>query len=152
MLCCPWSHGLQPKKKKKNFKLVWRCYHLLSGFLAKGHLPRGSRQSLMIRVIMKWSWGCVHISWHLPYSWGKPQKTSVRRQSDEGAVQPVIASFGVPFYQMRSVGLHSTSGGKGRDGDGLIVLIWILEKNSLYKPKWKNHVGRMSRTRLPRIT
>ena len=41
---------------QKNFQLVWRCHQLLSGFLAKGHLPRVSRQSsrsLMIRVIMK---------------------------------------------------------------------------------------------------
>ena len=41
---------------KKNFHLVWRCHQLLSGFLAKGHLPRVFRQSsrsLMIRVIMK---------------------------------------------------------------------------------------------------
>ena len=53
---CPWSHGL----RKKKLQLVWRCHQLLSGFLAKGHLPRVSRQSgrsLMIRVIMKWSWG-----------------------------------------------------------------------------------------------
>ena len=45
---------------QKNFQLVWQCHQLLSGFLAKGHLPRVSRQSrrsLMIRVIMKWSWG-----------------------------------------------------------------------------------------------
>ena len=33
---CPWSHGLRPKK----FQLVWRCHQLLSGFLAKGHLPQ----------------------------------------------------------------------------------------------------------------
>ena len=39
-----------------------------------------------------------------------PQKTSARRPSDEGAVRPVIASNGVPFLQMRSVGSHSTSG------------------------------------------
>ena len=32
---------------------MWRCQQLLSGFLAKGHLPRVSRRSLMIRVIMK---------------------------------------------------------------------------------------------------
>ena len=41
---------------QKSFKLVWRCHQLLSGFLAKGHLPRVSRQSrrsLMISVIMK---------------------------------------------------------------------------------------------------
>ena len=42
---------------QKSFKLVWRCHQLRSRFLAKGHLPRVSRQSLrwlMIRVIMKW--------------------------------------------------------------------------------------------------
>ena len=45
---------------QKSFKLVWRCHQLLSGFLAEGHLPQMSRQSrcsLMIRVIMKRSWG-----------------------------------------------------------------------------------------------
>ena len=41
---------------QKNFQLVWWCHQLLSGFLAKGHLLRVSRQSLIIRVIMK-SWG-----------------------------------------------------------------------------------------------
>ena len=43
--------------EQESFKLVWRCHQLLSGFLAKGHLPRvlrQSRRSLMIRVIMKW--------------------------------------------------------------------------------------------------
>ena len=25
---------------KKSYKLMWRCHQLLSGFLAKGHLPR----------------------------------------------------------------------------------------------------------------
>jgi len=32
------------------------------------------------------------------------------RPSDEGAVRPVIASNGVTFLQMRSVGSHSMSG------------------------------------------
>ena len=49
-----------------------------------------------------------------------PKKTSARRPSDEGAVQPVIASNGIPFFQMRLVGLHSMSGrekeGKNRVG------------------------------------
>ena len=36
---------------------------------------------------------------------GKPQLGA-----DEGAVRPVIASNGIPFLQMRSVGAHSTSG------------------------------------------
>ena len=36
----------------------------------------------------------AHSSCHLPYSWGKPRKTSARRLSDEGAVQPVIEKGG----------------------------------------------------------
>jgi hypothetical protein len=45
---------------QKSFKLVWWCHQVLSGFLANGYLPRVSRQSrrsLMIRVVVKWSWG-----------------------------------------------------------------------------------------------
>ena len=34
-----WNHGLRP-----SFKLMWRHHKLLSGFLAKGHLLRVSRQ------------------------------------------------------------------------------------------------------------
>ena len=30
---------------QESFKLVWRCHQLLSGFLAKGQLPRVSLQS-----------------------------------------------------------------------------------------------------------
>ena len=84
----PWAAA------RKSFKLVWWCHQLLSGFLAKGHLLRvscQSRRSLMIRMIMKWYRGWAQISWHLPYSWGKPQKTSARRPSDERALRPVIA-------------------------------------------------------------
>ena len=51
--CWPWSHDLQPRK----LQLMWRCQQLLSAFLVKGHLPRVSRQLLMIRVITKWSRG-----------------------------------------------------------------------------------------------
>ena len=35
--------------------ILWRCHKLLSGFLAKGQLPRVSRQS-MARVIMALFW------------------------------------------------------------------------------------------------
>ena len=54
-IVCPVVHGAMGCSQK-SFKLVWRCHQLLSGFLAKGHYPRVSRQSrrsLMIRVIMK---------------------------------------------------------------------------------------------------
>ena len=70
--------------------------------------------------------GAVHRSnGHLPYSREKPQKPSARRPSDEGAVQPVIASNGVPFLQRRWVGSNSTSGrekegNKERTGHGSI--------------------------------
>ena len=50
--CYPWSHDCG----EKIYKLMWWFYQLLSGFLAKGQLPRVSRLShgsLMIRVIMK---------------------------------------------------------------------------------------------------
>ena len=100
--CCPWSHGLWPK----NFKVLWWCHQLLSGFLAKGQLFRVSHQSrsLMIRLIMNGPGGCRQLSCNLPYSRGKPLKTSARRSSDEGAVRPFIASNGVSFLQMRPVG------------------------------------------------
>ena len=99
---------MEPRVAAKKTLLVWRYHQLLCGFLAKGHVPRvsrKSRRSLMIRVIMKWSWSCAQISWHLPYSWGKPQKTSTRRPTMK-ALQSIIASNGVPSLQMRSVGSH----------------------------------------------
>ena len=95
--CCPWSHGLRPT----NFQLVWWCHQLLSGFLAKGHLPRvscQSRRSLVIRVTITWSWGLCTDLLAFVYSWGKPQKTLARRPSEEGAMWPVIVSNGVPFF------------------------------------------------------
>jgi hypothetical protein len=55
----PVVHGAMECGQNR-FKLVWLFHQLMSGFLAKGHLSRVSRESrrsLMIRVIMKWSWG-----------------------------------------------------------------------------------------------
>ena len=42
-ISCP-VHGAMDYRQKM-FKLVWRCHHLLSCFLAKGHLPRLQHQS-----------------------------------------------------------------------------------------------------------
>ena len=86
--------------------------------------------------------GMGEISWHLPYSGGKPQETSARRPCDEGAVGRVIASNGVPFLQMRSVGSHSTSGrekeGKDRgrpvsSPSGLDLQIYLLYENLAFR-------------------
>ena len=97
---------------QKNFQLVWRCHQLLSEFLAKSHLPQVSRQlrrPLIVRVT-NYPRGYAQISWHVPYSWGKTQKSSARRPSVKRAVRLVIAPNKIPFLQMRSVGSHSTSG------------------------------------------
>ena len=60
--------------------------------------------------------GAVHRSSGICLTAGKPQKTSARRPSDEGAVRPVIATNEVPFLQILSVGSHSTS---GRETEGM---------------------------------
>ena len=85
MPCCPWSHA---GCGQKSFKIAWRCHQLLTGFLAKGHLPqvsRQSRRSLMIRVIMMWSWGlCTDLlafalqpqMWSLFSKWGWYDRTA----------------------------------------------------------------------------
>ena len=77
-------HGAMGAAAKKSFKLVWRCHQFLSGFLAKGHLPRVPRQShrsLIIRLIMKWSRGPYT---DLPAFALKLKKTSAR--TDENFV------------------------------------------------------------------
>ena len=76
---------------KKKIQLLWGCDQLLSGFLAKGHLPRVSRQSIMIRAIP----GAVHRSPDIRLTAeenpGNP---------DEGVVRPVIASNAISYLQM----------------------------------------------------
>ena len=127
--CCPWSHGLWPKKLSVSVAVPPAPVQVpnrrpLAQSVASVTLVANDKD------IMKWSWDCAQISWHLPYSWGIPQKTSARRSSDEGVVQPVIASNGVPFLQMRSVGSHSTSGwemeGKKERTNSLPVLISLF--------------------------
>jgi hypothetical protein len=50
------------------------------------------------------------------------EKNPRKLQSDEGAVRPVIASNGVLFLQMRSVGSHSTSGREKEENKGKDVV------------------------------
>ena len=123
MCCCTWSHGLQPKK---NFKLAWRCYQLLSGFLAKGHFLRVSRESSLSANDNEITPEAVHrspgICLTAEENSGKPQLGHRRLK----AVRKVIPSNGVCYLQMRSVGSHSTSGmeneGKRKGLGGVLML------------------------------
>ena len=79
---------------KKNFQLVWRCHHLLSGFLAPSvtsvtSVANDKDDNEMMP-------GAVHRSPAFTLQLRKTPETSARRPSDEGAVRPVIASNG-PF-------------------------------------------------------
>ena len=62
---------------------------------------------LIVRVIMRWCETRAPISWHLPYAWVKPRKTSARRLSDEGCNQSSsrMGSLASKWF----VGSHSTS-------------------------------------------
>ena len=91
--CCHWSHGLRLKQ--------------LLGSVAVPPIPvrvpsqrplAPSVASVMIRVIMAWSWGLLtDLAFALQL-----RRTSVRRLTDEGAVLPVIASNWV-LFDVRSV-------------------------------------------------
>ena len=83
------------------------------------HVSNICRQ--LIRLIMVRSWGCTQISWHLPYGWGKSQKSQKPQLGDRlmKAVWIVIASNGVHYLQIVLVGSHNKSGRKkeGKDGE-----------------------------------
>ena len=84
---------------------VWRCHSSCSGSYPRAtcsecHVSKVGR--LMIWVIMIWYKGLC-ISWLRYYGWENPPKTSARRSSMKG-MRPVIASNGVPYIQMSSVG------------------------------------------------
>ena len=96
---------------QKIFILVWRCYQLLSGFLAKDHLSRVSHRSRLstdVKGDNEMIPGAVHRSPGI-YLTAKEnaQKTSARRPSMK-AVRPVVASNGALYFQMKSVSSHST--------------------------------------------
>ena len=74
----------------------------------------------MIRVIAIGYGGAVHDLLEFTLQLRKPRESSARRASMK-AVRAVIASNGDPYFQMRSVRSHSTSGRekegkKGRTG------------------------------------
>ena len=92
---------------------MWRCHQLLSGFLVKSHLLRASHQSnrsdndkgdseMIPRTVHR----SPGINLPADENPGKPQLGDRLMK----AVRPVIASDGVSYFQMRSVGSHSRSG------------------------------------------
>ena len=102
---------------KNAVKLVWRCHQLLSGFLAKGHFLRVSRQSRLSandKGVNKMILGTLNRSPGICLQLRKALKTSARKLWMK-TVWPVIASNGGPYFQMMSVGSHSTSG-KQKEG------------------------------------
>ena len=144
----------------KNIQLEWQYHQLLSGFLAKGYFPRVSRQSrrsLMLRVIMKWSLGAVYRSPGICLTAEEnPQKTLAKRPSDEGAVRPVIASNGVPFLQMWSVGLHRRKElSKGCLGSAISPMKNEISSENTFnlksgRPKieWEDYIGQIMRRKV----
>ena len=97
MSCCLWSHGLQPKKSW----LVWQCHQipLLWALYLKCHDSHICL--LLIKVIMRWYWGLVHRS---------PDIYLIAEERLMKAVRPAIASNGISYIQLRSIGSHCTSG------------------------------------------
>jgi hypothetical protein len=125
-------------RPKKCFKLVWRCRQLLSGFLAKGHLSPVSRHSRLSandnddnEVIL----GYVHRSPGI-YLTAEEHPGKPHLMKD---VRAVIASDGVPYFHMTSVGSHRTSvrekeGEKERTGSPPLrnIVLTSLLYNQVY--------------------
>ena len=92
---------------------MWRCHQLLSGFLAKGHLPRVSRQSRLSandKNDNEKTLGTVHRFRGICLTAGENPGNPQLGDSLMKAVLTVITSNGAPYFQMRSLGSHSTSG------------------------------------------
>ena len=97
---------------QKNVQLVWRCHHLLSGFqrplapsvasVSSAANDKGDDEMIL---------GAVHRSPGICLTAEEnSRKPQLGGRLMKGDVRPVIASNGVPFLQMSSVGSHSTSG------------------------------------------
>ena len=102
------EHGLRPER----LKLVWRWQQLLSGFLAKGLLPRESPQSHLTANDMGDNMipGAVHRSpgiCHTTVENSEKPQLGDRLMKTE---RPVIASNAVPYLQIRSVGVACQEG------------------------------------------
>ena len=93
----------------KSFIPVYWCYPFLSRLLVKDHFFRVLRQLHLLdeNLDNDVKSGAVDWSPGIYLTAETSGKTSARRPLMK-TVQPVIISNGIPFHQMRSVGLHST--------------------------------------------
>ena len=120
---------------QKNF-IVWRCHRLLSGFLAKDHLPRVSCQSVNDKGVNEVKPGVLHRSPGICLrAVENPEKSQLGDRLMK-AVRPVIASSGVSCLQMKSERSHSTSGREKEDkknGTGLSSTFFLCEHGATTK-------------------
>jgi hypothetical protein len=114
---------------RNSFTLVW----LPSGFLANGHLPRMSRPSANYKGDNEVKPGAVHRSTGICFTAEDNPGKSQLGDPLIKAARPVIASNGVPFLHMRSVGSYSTLGREkvGRNKGLLSRKPWAAVKKAL---------------------
>ena len=119
--------------EQKSFKLVWQCHHLLSKFLASGHLPRVSLQS-RLSVNDKGDNGMVPVDVHrspgiyltAEVKPGKPQIEDCQwRLWDQSSAQ----MGPVPPIAVGRIAQHVRI---GRGRDKLYRLIWLRVQNESY--------------------
>ena len=97
---------------QKRFMVMRSCHQLLSAFLANGHLPRLSCQSSLTDND-KGDNGVKQETVHRsPCIYLTVEENPRKPQLGEGmmkVVLPIIASNGIPYFQMKSAGSHSKS-------------------------------------------
>ena len=106
--CCSWSHVLQPKKLSVSVAVPPAPVRIPS------QSPLAPSVASVISVAndkgnneMKLSWGCEQISWHLPYSRGKPQKSSARRPSPRHPKRRWLKQAEPPITSRRRRGIFN---------------------------------------------
>ena len=84
-------------------------------------VPSQSRRSLMIRVMIKWSWGLCTDLMAFALQLRKPQKTSTRRPPDEGMTSHCLKWGPLPPNDVSRIAQHIK---KGEGRKGLVGYKW----------------------------
>ena len=91
---------------------MWRFHQLQSGFLANGRLPRASHKS-RLSTNNDDNMAKPGVVYRSPGIFLTAEENLGKSQLGDGlmkSMRPVIASNGIPYLQMRSIGPHSTPG------------------------------------------